>query len=414
MKNNNYQCWVKKIYKTKDFLKMLKKKSLHVDLDMQTEVRWKKDGDVAKDFGLSYLGGKASSDLHLADIRSCYNFAISINSESDVVYFKEFLNLGYRYLIIDGNNRINVGIKGLFDSIYPVKFDLQTLNPSISFTAGSTYDEFGNDQKNFIDNINISVTLYTKCTQHDLCDIFFGLNSGMPLNDGEKLNSFICQAGNGIRKLAKKLTAHGAPLIPGSGKKNKIERKRRFLNLKLAQIFFYTVIGRYSNNYSFNYVVSLYKDEYSILNTKIDDFCKEFFSFAESMLKVINEKLDGGNKSYLLKKPLGMIFDLFILWRESGRPTGETVCLSLYDRFHAAYEILDTDKSIYSTASGNQKLIFSELYGRVFDPHFIKLRMQQYSKHIPELVSYYNGISKIKIYTDVSNTDEDDRMSEAA
>ena len=87
----------------KDYLKYLMDREVFLDLSFQSRARWL--AADKKKYLYSSCHRMAPSKIVLADIDKCLELCDKDLYPLDFEYFKSLNNLGFKYIIIDGNNR---------------------------------------------------------------------------------------------------------------------------------------------------------------------------------------------------------------------------------------------------------------------------------------------------------------------
>ena len=105
-----------------DYAYLLQKfESFNAPRQFQRPIAWKSED--RKKFFQSMLMNRVEGTYVLVDVKSCIarlEMAGECDSET-YKFFKKFLNEGYKYVILDGNNRMCF-IKSLFDDEYAIPF----------------------------------------------------------------------------------------------------------------------------------------------------------------------------------------------------------------------------------------------------------------------------------------------------
>ena len=86
----------------------------------QRPVAWK--ADDRKKFFQSVLMNRVEGSYVLVDIKTCISrLEIVVSRDNDSYkFFKQLLNSGHKYVILDGNNRMSFILADLFDDTYTI------------------------------------------------------------------------------------------------------------------------------------------------------------------------------------------------------------------------------------------------------------------------------------------------------
>jgi len=153
----------------------------------------------------------------LVDVKSCIGrleLAGECNSET-YKFFKKFLNEGYKYVILDGNNRMCF-IKSLFEDEYTIpegKYEYITdeVNGTISsFTVRKGKQKFSDLPERVREVLverQAAISLYTQITLEGMSDVFQNVNSGVPLNGQELRNAYSTLWAEYVRNIADEISS---------------------------------------------------------------------------------------------------------------------------------------------------------------------------------------------------------------
>ena len=136
--NQNFLVPLKERITLMDYAYMLQKfGAFHAPRQFQRPVAWK--ADDRKKFFQSVLMNRVEGSYVLVDIKTCIS-RLEISGEYDnesYKFFKQLLNSGHKYVILDGNNRMSF-IRDLFDDSYTIpegryEYITDELNGTITF-----------------------------------------------------------------------------------------------------------------------------------------------------------------------------------------------------------------------------------------------------------------------------------------
>jgi hypothetical protein len=176
--------------------------STGLDLSFQRPACW--DDKKKKQFCYSLVNGRAPTPIVIVNIEKSLEQCMPATEDFD--YFKEWLDKGFKYISIDGNNRTVTlleffsGKVGLPTGDIPLKDGkYATLNSS-----NNKFNTLPEDLQNEIfENIAVSLLLFTVSSRKELSLLFTNINDGLGLNNQEKRNALVCKFAREIRDLAK-------------------------------------------------------------------------------------------------------------------------------------------------------------------------------------------------------------------
>lgn len=150
----------------------------------------------------SLLLGNAVNPIVLVEIQDSIDYAMNITKNSnDVRYFEDLKNQGYRYIVLDGQNRL-VNMCNFLDNEYPITGTFRDLTG----TDHSVINKFHNNLEAALtltfDQVQVGMVKMENKTKHDLHFVFKAINSGQPLNRMETRNSFPSDIATYIREAA--------------------------------------------------------------------------------------------------------------------------------------------------------------------------------------------------------------------
>lgn len=183
----------------------------------QRPVAWK--ADDRKMFFNSILMNRAEGTFVFVDIEQCMD-RLDYAGETDSAtykFFKQYHNEGYRYFILDGNNRLSFIVSLLEDEyIIPegrYEFITDEVNGNISsFTVRKGKQKFSDlpeRVQRVIRSRKAVLSVYTQITLEGMSDVFQNVNSGVPLNGQELRNAYSSFWAEYVRSLGHEI----APLL---------------------------------------------------------------------------------------------------------------------------------------------------------------------------------------------------------
>lgn len=194
-----------------DYAYMLQKfGAFNAPRQFQRPIAWR--AEDRKKFFQSILMNRVEGSYVLVDVKSCIA-RLELAGECDsptYKFFKKFLNEGYKYVILDGNNRMCF-IQSLFDDTFTIpegKYEYITdeVNGSItSFTVRKgkqTFSELPERVREILQSRQAAISLYTQITLEGMSEVFQNVNSGVPLNGQELRNAYSTPWAEFVRNIA--------------------------------------------------------------------------------------------------------------------------------------------------------------------------------------------------------------------
>jgi len=194
-----------------DYAYMLQKfGAFNAPRQFQRPIAWK--AEDRKKFFQSILMNRVEGSYVLVDVKSCIA-RLELAGECDsptYKFFKKFLSEGYKYVILDGNNRMCF-IQSLFDDTFTIpegKYEYITdeVNGSItSFTVRKgkqTFSELPERVREILQSRQAAISLYTQITLEGMSEVFQNVNSGVPLNGQELRNAYSTPWAEYVRNIA--------------------------------------------------------------------------------------------------------------------------------------------------------------------------------------------------------------------
>lgn len=358
-----------------------------LDLDIQSNERWN-DSNFDGYFRET-LSGRATNPFHLVDLKSCLE---NSKDQCDVKFYQLWLNKGFLYLILDGNNRKSGLIKyfnnksnftgGIFYSPH--------YKSEYTIKLGNSYTSINDFSKDCIDNQTINIILYTESTRSDLSLVFIALNSGVPLNTPEKLNSFISKSSNKIRELVD--VCIESNFIAKKQIKGQALNRRTldYFIAKLAVIDLFGINDGFNVKFDYN-TMSTYYTCGSIFDQRIDEFVDRFKSFYSEFVSTL--------LPFFKTCKLQQIIDAFLIYRSVPDIKDRSI---VWDKYIKLYEVLSTDTITKYQTNKNRVGPYTELYRNV-ESSFLKQRVK---------AMYEGGILELKYMYDIIEFETDFKSDE--
>jgi hypothetical protein len=197
--NQNFSIPLKERISLYDYAYLLQKfGAFNAPRQFQRPIAWRTED--RKKFFQSLLLNRVEGTYVLVDVKSCISrleLAGECSSDS-YKFFKKFLNEGYKYVILDGNNRMSF-IQSLFNDEYTIpegKYEYITdeVNGTIaSFTVRKGKQKFSDLPERVREVLverQAAISVYTQITLEGMSEVFQNVNSGVPLNGQELRNAY--------------------------------------------------------------------------------------------------------------------------------------------------------------------------------------------------------------------------------
>jgi|TARA_B100001059_G_scaffold162678_1_gene162194 hypothetical protein len=201
---------LKQSYLDKSFqVGIFKSKEKTIDV-VGIDSRW--DNTMRQSFIKSVATGNAVTPLVIVDAKECLNNA---DTQKDQEYFQSIIDKGFRYIVVDGWNRVVALLKfknNLFQFPKTRKMFVLDNNNNEQFVevtqpvSYSTLKESVTKNEinlvNAIDNAKIYVIMVTKASKKDISNLFLRVNDGKTLNGQEKRNGMLNVVADTIKVLS--------------------------------------------------------------------------------------------------------------------------------------------------------------------------------------------------------------------
>lgn len=169
------------------------------------EGRWTKTNQTM--FIESIMMNMATQPIILVNISACLENCVE--GSADYNYFKEWLEKGYEWISVDGNNR-SISIHDFYNDKVRLhqrkRYQFELSNGRVvDFTLGPDnchYSTIPDALRKKIDDSEVSVVVVNRATRQDLTDLFIRVNSGVGLNGAEKRNAIISLVSESVRSLS--------------------------------------------------------------------------------------------------------------------------------------------------------------------------------------------------------------------
>ena len=189
------------LYTLKKLYNLHKSNSFYFPPDIQRRVVWSyKKNSIP--FLKSLLQGNAVNPIVLVDIHECLTYATQISRiPSDVSYFSELKVKGYRYIVLDGQNRLK-HMCSFIDNEYSITGIFADIEGNESLINNEFYKDIDQNLQLSFRLAHVGIAILSEKTLIDLHSVFKAINSGEPLNPMETRNSTPSPIASRIRELA--------------------------------------------------------------------------------------------------------------------------------------------------------------------------------------------------------------------
>ena len=201
--------------------------------EFQSNFRWSLNNQQR--YIASILNGRALSSIILGDVEALMKSVKEGTPEKtnhpSYKFYKKLWDLGYKFIVIDGNNRTTTIDYFRQDKVPLLESDnYQYQHPLFKSIKKSAklYSQLTKAQKAHFNDSTLGVTMVTSGTLEDLGQCFVNVNSQVKLNDQEMRQANVCDFGYKVRELAKK---HEATLL--EVKKAKVDGKMKVIESAL-------------------------------------------------------------------------------------------------------------------------------------------------------------------------------------
>lgn len=225
--NYNYFQWPLTGQKVSHFLD-----KVALDDSFNRHACWKQNS--GSEYVRNVLVGFAPNPIIVANLKKCLELCIEDSPEYK--YFQSWIDKGYEYLAIDGNNR-TTSIRKYLNNELGVAHGTLVLPDIPPVTIDKKNNLIKNhsiELKQFIeDHVVLTICEYTLSTRAQVSDLFYYVNEGQPLKDQEKRNALLVKMADEIRKISSEFEEDNKFY------KNNIHYKFDELMVKCSVIFAY-------------------------------------------------------------------------------------------------------------------------------------------------------------------------------
>lgn len=320
------------------------------------EGRWTKTNQTM--FIESIMMNMATQPIILVNISACLENCIE--GTADYKYFKDWLDKGYEWISVDGNNR-SISIHDFYNDKVRLhlrkRYQVEVANGRVvDFTLTPDdcyYSTIPDALRTKFDESEVSVVVVTRATRQDLTDLFIRVNSGVGLNGAEKRNAIISLVSETVRSLATKYSSVG----------------ESFMSQKsMTRLGFYESVTSWLVHYTHQdspvTIDNGALDRAYASNSAAENNIVPFAKLAESVLKGISNSTGRFSRAKMKKYNLHNFFflltyldnnnydvkdwDKFVLWfvqSEISRCNSQEIAYTNSKGYVKVYEELTTDES---------------------------------------------------------------------
>jgi len=215
--NQNFFIPIKEPLSSVDyFYLLLKFKQFNAPRQFQRPIAW--GASDRKKFFQSMLMNRVEGTYVLVEVKSCMSRLENAGECDNETYkfFKKFLSAGYKYVILDGNNRMcfmNSLFSGEYsipDGRYEYVSDEQDGLVS-SFTVRKGKQKFSDLPERVKETLKkerkAAVSVYKQITLEGMSEVFQNVNSGVPLNAQELRNAYSTPWAEYVREIGDEVSS---------------------------------------------------------------------------------------------------------------------------------------------------------------------------------------------------------------
>ena len=158
----------------------------------------------SKQYLKNIIVSQAPSLIVVANLEKCLE--LSVIGTPDYKYFKKWIDAGYKWLSIDGNNR-TISLRSYLNGESGIAHG-KIFVGGIEFEITRTDDKLKTHSpalKEYIDAYSyVTVCEYVVETRQQVSDLFIAINSGKSLKPQEIRNAIICEMADEVREMSAK------------------------------------------------------------------------------------------------------------------------------------------------------------------------------------------------------------------
>lgn len=176
------------------------KNTTALDLSFQSRGRW--DSAQERAYITSLITGMAPSKIVIASLEDCADNCE--HRSEDYKYFKAWLDKGFKYVSIDGNNRTITLMKYFGDKVALLEGEYLLPNGRVIVINDSNciWSKHPRELREHIEkNVYVTVAKYVNANRADLSLLFKNINDGMSLNSQELRNAILVPFSGWVRDM---------------------------------------------------------------------------------------------------------------------------------------------------------------------------------------------------------------------
>lgn len=186
--------------KMKEVLSLYKKKKIVFPECIQRRAVWERDEQVK--FLISANRGWCLSNIVLIDVEAAYEFAKDLGDAVSEDWYKKYLDQGYKYIGLDGQNRLNT-IQSFGSNQITVTGKLSDNDGKQHDIENQFYKDLDERLKDKFNDIEFPVRIMSEIARPRLAELFKHLNGGVPMSAQELRNCSPSPIADLIRTLSK-------------------------------------------------------------------------------------------------------------------------------------------------------------------------------------------------------------------
>jgi len=166
---------------------------VYLDLSFQSIDRW--DEKHQTDYASSIIQNKTTSNILIVDVEACFQ---NSTKKSDKNYFKAILDMGFKYISVDGNNR-KVTANNILNDLVAFHYGIYDGHfIDVDNCYWSTLEDGLKDE--LLNKKAFRMEILEMATRDDLRDLFLSINDNVEHNPAEKRNAEGSDLANIIRE----------------------------------------------------------------------------------------------------------------------------------------------------------------------------------------------------------------------
>jgi hypothetical protein len=190
-----------KIYKANsvELAELLKNGKIAIPHALQRRYCW--EHSRRTQFIESASGGMALDSLMLVDLRSAKKHCEGLGDEISVAYFTSFLDDGYEFILLDGQNRL-VTLQRLYDGVDTISGTFKDADGVEHVIVNKKFADLTERLQDKLADIELLTIELGNITRSGISIQFQRLNSGLSLNGAEIRNCILTPMAEVVRELS--------------------------------------------------------------------------------------------------------------------------------------------------------------------------------------------------------------------